>query len=240
MARSRRRRRWIALVIVVAVVIAGVLVADHFARSRAESDITSKLQTALGDDASVETNIADRLFLASAVQNKVGEVDLDTGALTLTAAGRSIRFTSAQAELHDVAPLTDASSATVESLDATVTVDWQTLSELTGVELSYAGDGRASGVTSITAGSQSVDIAVTTGLGIAEANGKLSLVDADASLEGVTVPTEVVNGATKVFGDKLKLPELGNGLGYSSIVLTEQGATLGVHGDQVDLGALAS
>lgn len=67
MARSRRRRRWIALVIVVAVVIAGVLVADHFARSRAESDITSKLQTALGDDASVETNIADRLDRKSVV-----------------------------------------------------------------------------------------------------------------------------------------------------------------------------
>ncbi|MDK9661175.1 LmeA family phospholipid-binding protein [Propionibacterium freudenreichii] len=235
---SHRGRDVIIFIMVLALLGVAVMVVDHVVRDRAEQATDDKLTAKVGTLSEVHTRITDPVFLASAVQNKVSGAELTLGSFTLTGGTRTVHVSSATVNLHNVSPLTKPAEATVESLDAAVTVDWATLSSLTGVQLSYADDGRAAGSTNITAGSQTIPIQVTASLNVNNPHGQLGLVSPSATLAGVDVPSDVIAGATKAFQDKLTLPTVGDGLSYSSVTLTEQGATLGVHGDHVDLGKL--
>lgn len=236
---SHRGRDVIIFLVVLALLGAVVAVVDHLVRNRAEQAMNDKLTAKVSTLTDVDTKITDPFFLASAVQNKLGSAEVTMGAFSLKGGTRTVNISSAKVTMRNVSPLTKPAQAIVESMDATATIDWQTLSSLTGVQLSYAGNGRLAGSTTITAASQTIPIQVIASLTVANPHGQLALVSLSATLAGVDVPSDVVAGAAEKIQDKLTLPTIGDGLSYSSVSVNEQGATLGVHGDHVDLSKIS-
>lgn len=238
MPRSRRTRKWLGFAFCLVLLVAGVI-ANQVLRAHAEQTITNSMSAKLGAGADIKTEIVDPVFLASVVQNTLDDATIRLGDFHTQLADKQVNVISAQLDVHDVSPMRQAAQATIGSLDASVTIDWPSLAQLTGLQLNYVGDGRVEASTMVSAAGHSVTAQVTTGLAMQNPDGQLGVIEPRAILGGADVPLSMVAGATQAFQGKLKLPNVGAGFSYSKITLTEQGATLGLHGEHIQLSQLA-
>lgn len=226
------------LAVVVVVVVIALLVVDQFAKSRAQTQISGQMTTRLGTQTPVGVRIKDWPFLWSLARDRIGTADLSSGPTTLQAGSREVAVQAVQIRVRGLSPLKDPASASVTSADASVVIDWATLSRLTGVQLSLAGDNRVGADTTFSVFGTQVGARLVASLTLSGAGGQLTLQDPDAQVAGVQVPPEIVTGAASRLKSRLVLPALPTGLSYSGLSVDSRGATVVVHAGHVDIAQL--
>ncbi len=226
------------LAVVLVVVVIAFLGVDQVVKSRAQNQISEQVTARLGTQASVGVRIKDWPFLYSLARDRIGTADLSSGPTTLRAGSREVAVQAVQVRVHGLSPLGDSASASVTSADASVVIDWDTLSRLTGVQLSLAGNNRVGADTTFSVFGTDVRASLVASLALSSADGQLALLDPNAQVAGVQVPPEIVTGAASRLKSRLVLPALPAGLSYSGVSVDSRGATVTVHAGHVDIAQL--
>lgn len=238
MSRRSPRRAVRALLVLVVVCLIALLAVDQVVRSKAQTQFSGQVSAQLGTQDPVGVKIRDWPFLLSLARDRIGTADLSVGPTTLRSGSREVAVQSAQIRVRGLTPMRAPSSASVSSADASVVIDWATLSRLTGVQLSLAGDNRVGAVTSFSVFGTQVQASIVAALTLSDPSGQLSLVDPSAQLAGVQVPSEIVSGAAARLKSRLVLPALPEGISYSGVSVDSRGATVRVHAGHLQLSQL--
>lgn len=237
---ARHPGRKIALIIVILALIVGVFfAADAVVKNRSEASTSAQLTEQLSADQAVETHFDDWPFLFSVARNRLESGEFSLQDATLQFADQPVHVRSAQVNLAGLEPMRDSAHATAETLDGSVVIAWDTLSEITGIELASAGDGRVKAGATITSFWTDMDIEVTAELELVDSTGQLNLIDPEANIAGVEVPDRILQGAVDSLHDRLVLPALPAGLEYTGVSVSDDGAGATVHGSDVQIEELS-
>ncbi|GAA3003038.1 LmeA family phospholipid-binding protein [Streptomyces fulvorobeus] len=137
--------RALRILLVVAVVLAGVFVAvDRAAVYFAESEAEGRVRLSGVEAGSTEVSIKGFPFLTQVAGSELGRVDVKLTGIQANAAGRTLRISEIRAELHQIVLGEGYTSATASRAAGTAVVSYGDLTEAAddGVTVAYGGDGK--------------------------------------------------------------------------------------------------
>ncbi|SER49942.1 Protein of unknown function [Propionibacterium cyclohexanicum] len=226
------------LVVALVAAIIAFLAADQVVRIRAESRISTQVTSQIGSSTPVTVHLGGWPFLVSVARNELGSARLSIGSATLPVGSREVAVREGSVRVRGVAPIRNLSSASIGVADAQVVISWDTLTRLTGVQLSLAGEGQVAAQTTLSVLGTEVQARIVAGLRLGDAAGQLVLDGPGAQVAGVQVPPQIVSGAVNRLRSRLVLPALPTGLGYSGLSVDARGVTVDVHGEHLSLSQL--
>lgn len=219
------RRVWRRVLIAVAV-LAGLLVAaDRIALVVAERAAAVTLQNSQHLPQRPAVSISGFPFLTQLAAGEYGHIHVRANGVQTTAEGHDVRIAGLDVTLRHVTVASDFRSATSRSATATATVSYADLSQVLGVQLQYAGDGRISATTS--AGViPGVAVAGTATATPHVSGDSLVFSDVQVSVAGQPVPPGLTSYFTSAFGTSVPLTGLPFGVHVRSVAASAGGVTI--------------
>ena len=209
----RRRRRWIGLLITLAVLAVLLVIGDQVAKAYAQNMIASKIQTSSGMSAKPSVTIQGFPFLTQVAEHDLRTVDISAsnvpaGKVTIT----SIKATATGVHLNS-----GFTSATVDQINGTALITFASLEKALGV----------SGVATISAdpadGPNAVKLsagAIGAITGYVKVTGPNEVTVQMGSLSGLAA---LLGGAVPIQSQTFQIPKLPAGLVVHSVSVTSQG-----------------
>lgn len=238
---SSKRAKWPWILLIVLAILVGVFVlADHLARQYAERKVVAELEHVFDNSSvtRVDAKLGGWPFLFSVVDKnlKNGHIEFDN--LRGTLSGAPVHVVTGSVDFEELHPINDLQTATVGTLTATATLDWDTLNaQLNGVRVSHLQDNRLQAVMTVQVFGVPIDIRVSGEVRLENAEGSLSLISPHAEIAGIDVPDSIVNGVVAQVQDQLRLPAIA-GIRYKSVGVSAAGASVSVIGDDIKLSEL--
>lgn len=179
--------------LVLALVAVGI---DRGADWYAEREVAARLASSQDLPSTPDVDIAGFPFLTQVLDRRFGEVSATTEDVRVGEGDRELRLARVRVTFTDVTTDRDFSRFAAERGRAVATISYAELGRLTGLDVTYVGDGRVRGSREVTVAGESFDPGVTVEPRLTE--GVVSFVDAAA--EGSLPPavTAVVRAAFDV------------------------------------------
>jgi len=209
----RRRRRWIGLLITLAVLAVLLVIGDQVARAYAQNMIASKIETSSGMSAKPSVTIQGFPFLTQVAEHDLRTVDISAsnvpaGKVTIT----SIKATATGVHLNS-----GFTSATVDQINGTALITFASLENALGV----------SGVATISAdpaaGPNAIKLsagAIGAITGYVKVTGPNEVTVQMGSLSGLAA---LLGGAVPIQNQTFQIPKLPAGLVVRSVSVASQG-----------------
>ncbi|MEU1351620.1 DUF2993 domain-containing protein [Streptomyces sp. NPDC005795] len=226
--------RALRILLIVVVVLAGVFIAvDRAAVYFAESEAADRVVVPGARTGSTDVSIKGFPFLTQVAGSELDEVDVKVTGIEATAAGRSLRISSMDAELHQVRLTDGFSGATAARATGTAVISYEDLTKAAadGVAVEYGGNGKVkvTGAVNILGRTLSRSVLSTVTL----VDGHTVRVHADK------VPGEGIPGLEGLVREKTdferEVGTLPNGLKLERIQPTADGLEISVTGTDVRL-----
>jgi hypothetical protein len=221
----RRARPWLIALAVLVVLLVAV---DRITLVVAEHQAADKIRSAQHLSTTPSVHIAGFPFLTQLASGTLGTVDVTAKDVTAGEGGRTVHVARLAATLHHVR-LHGLSSATAQTVTASVLLDYRQLTAVLGVPVSYAGsspdgNGRIEARTTVSALGQQVSGSVTAEVTVSST--ALRFVDPRVSVSGTTVPSEITSALSNVFAAPLSLARLPFHLSVQSVRASSDGVTV--------------
>ncbi|MEU1438399.1 DUF2993 domain-containing protein [Streptomyces sp. NPDC005786] len=226
--------RALRILLIVVVVLAGVFIAvDRAAVYFAESEAADRVVVPGARTGSTDVSIKGFPFLTQVAGSELDEVDVKVTGIEATAAGRSLRISRMDAELHQVRLTDGFSGATAARATGTAVISYEDLTKAAadGVAVEYGGNGKVkvTGAVNILGRTLSRSVLSTVTL----VDGHTVRVHADK------VPGEGIPGLEGLVREKTdferEVGTLPNGLKLERIQPTADGLEISVTGTDVRL-----
>ncbi|WP_462417280.1 hypothetical protein [Kytococcus sp. Marseille-QA3725] len=223
------RRRLIALVVVLSILLLAQM-GDGLLRRYVEGRMASEVHRTSGGEA--HAHVEGWPAAWSVLRDDYGTITGGAQDVRVTVRGHEVEA-DVDVVAHDV---TGLARGPVHVGDATGRVDttWEDLSEATGVQLSGSDDGLLTITTEVDALGERLPVRVTGRPVVDGATGQLGLRDAEASLDTVDVPRDVVEGLLPRVATYAYLPVV-DGVTWTGVQVGADGAQLDFRADDADL-----
>lgn len=238
--RGRRGLVAVIVVVVLALLVAGAVLGDSVMRSRTESDIATQVAKQIGanpDD--VKVKVSGWPFLAVLATDSLEAVDVDAPQAHLRRGDEELTLTDVHVHGQGVRNAREPDLTVIDHVEASGQVFWAELSRLAGAKLSHAGGSRVQFDRQVSVLGAHVTVQVSAEPGLDPADGRLTLTDPKASLDGITIPGSLLGPALDALASRATLPDLGN-LKYRSLQVRDSGIGISLSGDDVRLADLES
>ncbi|GAB3660193.1 DUF2993 domain-containing protein [Nocardioides korecus] len=211
-----RKLFWVLVVLVVVAVGA-----DRLAAYVAEGVAASSLQDSQRLSTKPDVHVAGFPFLTQFARRHYGEVVVSDADVQAGAQGRRLRLRGVRVVLTDVRTNQDFSRFSAARARATATVPYAELSRLTGLRISYGGQGRVRAGKRIEVAGQTLTPSVTITPTLLD--GAVSL---GSSLAGGSLPSGVAAVLEEALGTRIPLTGLPFGVRPTSLSATPGGVRL--------------
>ncbi|MET9583722.1 DUF2993 domain-containing protein [Streptomyces sp. NPDC006539] len=227
--------RALRILLIMVVVLGGVfIVVDRAAVYFAESEAEGRVEISGSTIGSTDISIKGFPFLTQVAGSSLDEVDIELTGIETDAAGRRIRISEMNAELHDVTLADGFSSATAARATGTATVSYEDLTHAAddGVVVQYGGNGKVKVTGAVEILGRTLKRSVTSTVTLVD--GHTIRVHADK------VPGEGIPGLEGLVRRKTdferEIGALPNGLKLQRIEPTKKGLEISVTGSDIPLG----
>ncbi|MET4644740.1 hypothetical protein ABID95_004489 [Streptomyces atratus] len=227
--------RALRILLIMVVVLGGVfIVVDRAAVYFAESEAEGRVEISGSTIGSTDISIKGFPFLTQVAGSSLHEVDIELTGIETDAAGRRIRISEMNAELHDVTLADGFSSATAARATGTATVSYEDLTHAAddGVVVQYGGNGKVKVTGAVEILGRTLKRSVTSTVTLVD--GHTIRVHADK------VPGEGIPGLEGLVRRKTdferEIGALPNGLKLQRIEPTKKGLEISVTGSDIPLG----
>ena len=218
------------IVMIFALVCAGVYLGDRYAQHRAEHRVATALQPHLGTQEPPQVDIQGFPFLTQVIVGSVGEMHIVADQLGITT-NAPVTLAHADLVMADVATTDWFKTMKITHTEGTGLLDYTKLSALARAPLTYGGEGRVQIVHKTTVFGREVD-AVITGAPRLDADGQtMTLSDAKISVAGVNLPDFTAQALLAALLKPIPLKSMPIGLTVLSIEAAEDGLHLSLVGD---------
>ncbi len=215
-------------------VLAIAVALDQGARVLAEREGATRFQTSQNLATRPTIHIGGFPFLSQVARRRFSRVDVTAHDLTVSGSGRSVLLSTMQAHLADVVVSSSYKSATAASATGQAVIGYAAISHAAGFAVSYAGDGRIKGSTTLAALGANVTASVSAAVSITS-GGDLQFVDLQASVNGQSIASGVVSALGDQFIPPLPLSGLPAGLRVRAIDVTASAVTVTLTGRDLHL-----
>lgn len=226
--------RALRILLVVVVVLGGIFVAvDRAAVYFAESEAEGRIRVDGASIGSTDVSIKGFPFLTQLAGSKIGEVDVELTGVETSAAGRTLRISRMNAQLHDVKLEDGYSRATATTAEGTAVISYADLTKAAGqdVAVEYGGDHKVKVTGSVDLLGRTITRSVLSSVGLS--GGRTLTVHADkVPGEGIPGVEDLVRRRTDFQREIGGLP---NGLKLEKIQPTAAGVEISVGGTDVAL-----
>lgn len=234
---ARRRVRWLrwtlAILLVLAMLAAiGAVLGEGYARRRATTLIQDSLSQAFHTDA--RASVEDRSVLWSLGRGRLDRVTFVADDASVDTENGPVTFLQIKGSGAGITHPTDPERTVIRQIEGDARISWAELSRLAGVEITPAGAGRVEVQQTVAVFGANVNVRITARPELDPATRKVTLQDAQAKAARLPVPAVLLRSALRRVDDRLYLPEL-PGLGYTSMVVGNEGASVHVSGRDVPL-----
>jgi DUF2993 family protein len=221
----------VIVVLLVAADRIGVVVAQHIA--------ANKIKSSQRLDHTPTVTVRGFPFLTQLAGETLNRVDVTARDFVTGDAGHTIRIRKLSAELHKV-HLSGLSSARADTARASALIDYSALSAVLGVALRYGGpttdgQGRVATTASATVLGQPLSGTATAEIKVAASN-VLEFADAQATVNGVSLPNAAIADLTKAFDRTVSLQGLPFRLTLQSVQASAGGVTITATATNVSYG----
>lgn len=227
--------RALRILLVVVVVLGGVFIAvDRAAVYFAESEAEGRVDISGSTVDSTDVSIKGFPFLTQVAGSTLDEVDIRLTGIETAAAGRRIRISEMNAELHDITLSGGFSSATAARATGTATISYEDLTHVAddGVVVAYGGNGKVKVTGTVDILGRTLSRSVTSTVTLVD--GHTVRVHADkVPGEGIPGLEDLVRKKTDFEREVGALP---NGLKLQRIEPTRDGLEISVTGSDIPLG----
>lgn len=229
-------RHWgrrIVAALVVIVLVAGALLGDAVARTRAETEVADQIATAVGGEASdIGVSIGGWPFLTVLVTDRLSSVDITAPTATVKKDQQSATFTDVTVHASGLRNVRDLQGTVMDRADATARITWKELSRLSGSTITSAGGSRVQLVRTVSVLGASVSLKISAVPSIRTEDRRIIFSKPQAAVDGISVPSTLLEPAVASISDKIDLPDLGN-LKYQSLRADSRGLVVSLSGDAV-------
>ncbi len=231
-----RRRHWgrrIVAAVVVIVLVAGALLGDAVARTRTETEVADQIASAVGgESSSIGVDIGGWPFLTVLATDRLDSVDITAPAATVKKDQQSATFTDVTIHASGLRNVRDIDATVMDSADATARITWKELSRLSGSTITSAGGSRVQLVRSVKVLGVSVSLKISAAPSIRTEDRRIVFSKPQADVDGISVPSTLLEPAVASISDRIDLPDLGN-LKYQSLRADSRGLVVSLSGDAV-------
>jgi hypothetical protein len=218
--------------------LAGVLLAallvgvDRVAATITESRVAARLQGDLGTPSAPSVQIEGFPFLTQVARRSLTSVHVVADDVT-PPDRQAGALTHVDLMLHDVTSADGFRTSTAGRADGTVTLDYATAKELTGLQLSYAREGRVEVTVDTRLLSMPVKATIIGRPDIDPAEQTLTLGDPEISVAGVDVPDTTARALLDTLLQPVPLTGVPYGLRVSEITAEPDGLVAEVAGQNI-------
>jgi hypothetical protein len=209
----RRRRGWIALLVVLVVLAVLFVIGDQVAKAYAQNTIASKIESSSGMSAKPSVSIEGFPFLTQVAAHDVGVIDISASNVP---AGK-FDISSVKAKATGVHLNSSFSGATVDQINGTALITFASLEQGLGLQ----------GVASISADPADGPNAVKLSAGaIGSVTGKVELTapnEVTVQMGSLSGLASLLNGVLPLQTQTIQIPKLPMGLVVRSVSVTSQG-----------------
>jgi hypothetical protein len=220
----------------VALLCAGLYVADRYADRRAERRVAAELQPHLGTPQLPQVDIEGFPFLTQVAAGSVGKVHVIADQLGETNSAPLI-LAHADLVMTDVATNDWFETMQISHTEGTARIDYARLSAVAGAPLSYGGEGRVEIVVRTTVVGREVEAVIS---GLPRLNAKeqtMTLSDARISVEGVNLPDFTAQALLAALLRPISLKGMPLSLIVTKIVAAEDGVHVDLVGDNLTVAS---
>ncbi|SDB80793.1 Protein of unknown function [Raineyella antarctica] len=234
--RRPRRRRGAGIVlalVLLAVLVAGAAaLADTIVRQRVQDSVAAQL-TRQYTGHGVQVELTGWPFLWQVGQDRLDGGRLRADSLTINAEGRPVQVRDVDLRGTRLTGVRDQQHIVAGTVTGSVELSWQTVRDLSGVDLAYVSANRVRLSESLQLFGRSVPVTIEGTPELDPTNGGLGIRDATATVAGTTVPQGLVDPLLQRVDQGYRLPPLGS-LHYDSLAVDPQGVRLQLTGTDVD------
>lgn len=234
---ARGRRRLVALLVslVLLVVVAAVL--DEVARRLVERQAATQLQQLAGTSQPIAVDIGGWPFVADVVTGTVPTATVTSPGLTFQRDGEDITVSDVRVDARDVRNLLHPQQAVAGTLDVYATASWAVVSQHGRARITSAGGDRASFTGTVDLLGAQVAVSISAVPRIDPTTHRLVLSEPKATVAGVDLPTSALASAAESLARRISLPAP-QGFTYQSVQATDGGLRVHLSGRDVPLTGL--
>lgn len=232
---QRKTRPLVPLMVIlgVLVVLLGVFfVADKVTRDRVESQVSAQLQTDLMTPEPPKVTIHGFPFLTQLLFGTIDQVTVNANDLGATGDGL-VPVAGATLEVTDIVSTDGFTTMIAGHLEGTATMDYSAFTDLAGLPVSYAGDGRVQTELVTRILGSSVKARVTGRPEVDVRSQSLTLADPKITLGGVDIPELTSKALLATLVRPTPITGLPYDLSVISITPGEAGVNAGITGDNI-------
>lgn len=237
MSPPRRRSGLGALLIVVlvaALLVAGLAYADGRVRRQVETDAAQTLQTRLGTPDPPQVSIDGFPFLTQVIVQSLGSVRVVADQVGLTTEAPLV-VEHVDLVLTDVVSTDRFATLTASHLEGTALVAYDQLPALAGVPMTYAGNGLFRVETTTTVLSVPVEAVVTGGLALDVGDQTVSLTNPEVQVAGVDLPDVAAKALVRAVVKPVPIQGIPFDLQVTALRPLDEGLHADLAGDDVEL-----
>lgn len=224
----------IVFVVVAAVLAVAFYGADAYAHARVQREVAAQLQGQLGTPGVPGVDVEGRPFLTQVAGREIGEVHVvadDVGQTNQS----PLAIAHVDMTLHDVTTTDWWKTMNVARADGTALVDFDALTRLAGVPLTYSGNGRFTVEGTQRLYGLTVQAKITGRLALDEGKQTVSLADPTVEVSGYTLPDVVAQQLIKAVVQPIPLEGVPFDLEVTSIETQDDGLHVGLEGADIPL-----
>lgn len=221
---------------VIVLVLAGAAVGAS--RYVAMRTVQSRVATQLGvDPSAVHASTSQWILLPVFTSGTLDDLSLDIDGADVTVQGEELSLQSVHGDFTGLSHVRSADELTVGALEASAVMGWDDVSTASGMSVSGGADGTIQADTTVEVLGAEVPVTVTAVPTVA-VGGAITLTEAQVSVATVDLPDTLVQAVLANTQDRLVLPDLPGGLGYSGLEAAADGIRVAVSGQDVRLSTL--
>jgi hypothetical protein len=220
-----RGARWLLISVVGLLVL--LVAADRIGVEVAESVAADALKNSQKLPSSPDVDIAGFPFLTQLAAGDYDKITVTSDDVPLGPGAHGLAISRLRVVLHDLSVNSGFSRFHAETADATATIDYAELSDVLGVELSYAGDGKVEASKSVSLAGHTLRAHITATPALD--NGRL--VFTDTSVDGVSGLTDaVIDAIAREFHVTIPLQGIPFQVELQSLRVDDDGVVLALAG----------
>ena len=222
------------LVVVLVLAGAAVGVSRYVAMRTVQSRVAGQLGV---DPSTVHASTSQWVLLSVFTSGTLDDLSLDIDRAPVTVQGSDLSLQSVHGDFTDLSHVQSADELTAGTLEASAVMSWDDVSTASGMSVSGGTGGTIQAETTVEVLGAEVPVTVTAVPTVAP-GGAITLTDAQVSVATVDLPDTLVQAVLANTQDRLVLPDLPGGLGYSGLEATADGIEVAVSGQDVRLSTL--
>ncbi|MGL4832199.1 MAG: LmeA family phospholipid-binding protein [Propionibacteriaceae bacterium] len=195
---------------------ATMLVAQHRLEQVAQSTLPG---------ADVQAKVGGWPVSVHLLADELGSATIDVTNVTVSTHGRDLHVMTLHASAHGIHGVRSSAPTTLDSVSGTVYLSWKELSAQTGASLSAGDDGlvRVTGIVPVFG--ESLPGSLSGELELDVESQQLRITNPTGSIDGITVPTDVLAGLISRLSSRFSLPTV-SGLHWTDIHTDHDGVVL--------------